>query len=262
MKQYVVDAFTDQVFSGNPAAICILPHWLPDDLLLKIARENNLSETAYAVQTGSAWHLRWFTLNGEIDLCGHATLAAAYTIINYVTPGISQIQFDTKSGRITVNKQEDLYAIDFPAYSLQPVPVTDEMAAAIGARPVKAYMGRDLLCIMKDEETIHNITPDLEKVRALDGLLLHISATGKDFDCVSRSFAPKCNTPEDPVCGSGHCHIIPYWAKTLCKSELIAYQASRRGGTLYGKTLGDDRVQLAGKAVLFSIDEIFLPSDI
>jgi len=259
MKQYVVDAFTDRVFSGNPAAICQLDHWLPDEMLMKIALENNLSETAYIVKTGESWHLRWFALNGEIDLCGHATMAAAYTIMEHIDPGASQIKFDTKSGRITVEKRDGLYGINFPAYDLRPVAVTDAMVQAIGARPVEAYMGRDLLCVMDSEETVRGATPDLEKVRQLDGLLLHITAKGREYDCVSRTFAPKCNTPEDPVCGSGHCHIIPYWSNKLARQELVAYQASRRGGVLYGTMMGD-RVCLAGKAALFSIDELFLPN--
>lgn len=260
MKQYVVDAFTDQVFSGNPAAICILDHWLPDDILMKIALENNLSETAYAVKTGDSWHLRWFALNGEIDLCGHATMAAAYTIMELIEQGITQVRFDTKSGRITVDKLNGLYAIDFPAYQLQQIEVTDKMEEAIGSRPIEAYIGRDLLCVMDSEESVRNATPDLEKVRALDGLLLHITAKGKDYDCVSRSFAPKCNTPEDPVCGSGHCHIIPYWADKLEQQKVVAYQASRRGGVLYAQMTENHRVELAGNAALFSIDEIFLPN--
>ena len=260
MKQYVVDAFTDKVFGGNPAAICILDAWPSDRLLMQIALENNLSETAYAVQTGDSWHLRWFALNGEIDLCGHATMAAAYTIMEYITPGVSQVRFDTMSGRITVDKKDGRYAINFPAYTLRQVPVTEDMTKAIGVRPAEAYMGRDLVCLLDKEEDVYSASPDLEKVKALDGLLLHITAKGTEYDCVSRTFAPKCNTPEDPVCGSGHCHLIPLWAEKLSVSALTAYQASRRGGVIYATMLGQ-RVELAGNAVLFSIDEIFLPEE-
>ena len=178
-------------------------------------------------------------------------------------PGAERICFDTKSGRITVEKHGERYAMDFPAYSLRPVPVTEEMTKAIGARPAEAYMGRDLLCVMDSEEEVRCADPDQEKVRGLDGLILHVTAKGGEsgYDCVSRSFAPKCNTPEDPVCGSGHCHIVPYWAEKLGRPTLTAYQASRRGGVLYAAMRGD-RVELAGKAALFSVDEIFLPQDL
>lgn len=257
MKQYVVDAFTDRVFGGNPAAVCVMEEWLPDELLLKITQENNLSETAFAVPNAEGYHLRWFTPGGEIDLCGHATLATAYVITRFVKPEIATVLFDTKSGRLTVEKKEDLFEMDFPAYELQPVPVTEQMAEAIGAKPLEAYMGRDLLCVLESEELVRSFNPDLAKIQKLDGLLLHITAKGKEYDCVSRSFAPKLNVSEDPVCGSGHCHILPYWANKLQKPELVAYQASARGGVLYGKMNGN-RVQLAGKAALYSISEIFI----
>lgn len=257
MKQYVVDAFTDKVFKGNPAAICILDDWLPDEVMMSIALENNLSETAYAVKHGDKYKLRWFALGGEIDLCGHATLACSHVILGVLEKGRDQVVFETLSGDLTVNKQGDLYEMDFPAFDLKPVPVTDQMAAVIGARPKEAYMGRDLLCIFDDEAVVRSARPDLAKALELDGLLLHISAPGKQTDCVSRTFAPKMNTPEDPVCGSGHCHIVPYWAGKLGKSDIVAYQASPRGGTLYC-SLDGSRVKLRGKAALFSIADIFI----
>lgn len=257
MRQYVADAFTDKVFAGNPAAICILDEWLPEELMMKITRENNLSETAFAVKTGESYHLRWFTPGGEIDLCGHATLACAYVLTRFYEKDAEKIAFDTLSGRLTVTKKADLFEMDFPAYELRPVEVTEAMEKAIGARPREAWMGRDLLCIFDDAELIPTMTVDQAAVMELDGLLLHVSAKGHDVDCVSRSFAPKCNVPEDPVCGSGHCHIAPYWAKVLGKNELVAYQASPRGGTLWC-TLEGDRVKLAGKAALYSQAEIFV----
>lgn len=256
MKQYVVDAFTDKVFAGNPAAICIMDSWLPDELMQNITRENNLSETAFAVKNGGRYHLRWFTLGGEIDLCGHATLACAYVLLNYYEKNSDKIVFDTLSGELTVERRSDLYELDFPAFKLVPVPVTEQMTKAIGITPVEAYMGRDLLCIFDNEADITGIAPDLDKVKGLDGLLLHVSAKGTKTDCVSRTFAPKCNTPEDPVCGSGHCHIIPFWADRLKSDSIIAYQASKRGGTLYCRKDGD-RVKMSGKAALFSIAEIY-----
>ena len=257
MKQYVVDAFTDKVFAGNPAAVCVMDAWLPDDLMMKITRENNLSETAFAVPEGEGYHLRWFTPGGEIDLCGHATLATAYVITRFVQPELTTVRFETLSGTLTVVKDGDLFAMDFPAYELKQVPVTDAMERAIGARPLEAYLGRDLLCVMDAEETVRSKDPDQNQLLLFDGLLLHTTAQGKDFDCVSRSFAPKLNVPEDPVCGSGHCHILPYWAQRCGKDELVAYQASRRGGVVYGKLRGG-RVTLSGKAALYSEAELHI----
>ena len=255
MKQYVVDAFTDKVFAGNPAAICVLDSWLDDELMMKITGENNLSETAFCVKEGKNYHLRWFTPGGEIDLCGHATLATAYTLFRFYEPELTEVHFDTLSGELIVVRNGELLEMDFPAYELKPVDVTDAMTDTIGAKPVAAYMGRDLLCIMESEDEVRSCNPDMAKVMQLDGLLLHVSAKGKDYDSVSRSFAPKCNVVEDPVCGSGHCHIVPYWADKLGKSELVAYQASRRGGVLYSRMNGD-RVVLAGKAALYAESEI------
>ena len=257
MKQYVVDAFTDKVFAGNPAAVCVMDKWLSDELMMKITVENNLSETAICVTEGKNYHLRWFTPGGEIDLCGHATLATAYVILHFVEPELTQVRFDTLSGELIVTKNGELLEMVFPAYKLKPVEVTDAMTEVIGARPTAAFMGRDLLCVVDSEDVVRGCAPDMAKVMQLDGLLLHVTARGKDFDCVSRSFAPKCNVPEDPVCGSGHCHIIPYWAKELGKAELTTYQASRRGGVLYTR-LDGDKVILAGKAALFSQAEIYI----
>lgn len=257
MRQYVIDAFTDRVFAGNPAAVCVLDQWLDEPVMMSITRENNLSETAFAVKEGAKYHLRWFTPGGEIDLCGHATLATAYTILRFVEPELSEVRFDTLSGELIVTKNGELLEMVFPAYELKPVEVTEQMTEVIDAKPVAAFMGRDLLCVLDDETAVRACVPDMAKVMQLDGLLLHVTAKGKDFDCISRSFAPKCNVPEDPVCGSGHCHIIPYWAKALGKNELVAYQASKRGGVLYTRLEGD-RVILAGKAALFSEAEIHI----
>lgn len=257
MKQYVVDAFTDKVFAGNPAAICVLDKWISDELMQKITTENNLSETAFAVKEGKHYHLRWFTPGGEIDLCGHATLATAYTLFRFYEKGADVLSFDTLSGVLTVRKNGDLLEMDFPAYELSPVEVTDKMVDAIGVKPLEAYMGRDLLCVVSSEDEVRNAAPDQGKIMELDGLLVHLTAKGADFDCVSRSFAPKCGVAEDPVCGSGHCHIVPYWAKTLEKDSLVAYQASRRGGVLHCRIDGD-RIVLAGNAARYSEAEIFV----
>ncbi len=262
LKQYVVDAFTDTVFRGNPAAICVLEHWLPDRVMQCIAKENNLSETAFTVKNGEHYDLRWFTPGGEIDLCGHATLACAYVLLNYYEKDKQSIVFSTMSGDLTVIRSGELYEMDFPAYSLKPIAVTPAMTEAIGAAPEEAYMGRDLFCVFRDAGTVKNLSPDLEKLKGLDGLLFHATAQGgnTEYDCVSRSFAPKLNVAEDPVCGSGHCHIIPYWAQKLSRSNLTAYQASPRTGVLYCRMNGE-RVILAGKAVLYSEAELFVPED-
>lgn len=257
MKQYIVDTFTDKVFSGNPAAVCIMDNWIDDIDMMNIAVENNLSETAFAVKNGDKYKLRWFTPGGEIDLCGHATLACAYVIMNHIEDKPNVVVFDTLSGELTVKKHEDIYEMDFPSYQLEAVTVTEQMAEAIGAKPIKAFMGRDLLCVFDDEQIVKNASPNLAKVKQLDGLLLHITAQGKDTECVSRSFAPKLNVSEDPVCGSGHCHIVPFWCKELKKTTITAYQASKRGGILYCRMNGN-RVVLGGKATIFSIAQLFI----
>lgn len=257
MRQYVVDAFTDHVFAGNPAAVCVMDKWLDEATMMAITRENNLSETAFAVKEGEKYHLRWFTPGGEIDLCGHATLGTACAIMTFVAPELTEITFTTLSGDLTVVRKGELYEMDFPAYALKSVPVTQAMADAMnGAMPKAAYMGRDLLCVFDDEATVRNMVVDQEKVRALDGLLLHATAPGSGGnDCVFRSFAPKCSVAEDPVCGSGHCHIVPYWVKALGKDTLVAYQASPRGGTLYCTQEGE-RIRMSGKAAIYSVADI------
>lgn len=256
MRQYVVDAFTDSVFHGNQAAVCVLDQWPDDELMMNITRENNFSETVFTVREGSKWRLRWFTPGGEIDLCGHATLGTAYVLFRFYEKDADRLVFTTLSGDLIVTKEDDLLEMEFPAYDLVPVEVTDEMEQAIGSRPLEAFMGRDLLCVLENEKAVRELTPDLERVKQLYGLLLHVTAAGIDTDCVSRSFAPKLGVAEDPVCGSGHCHIIPYWADLLGKDKLVAYQASKRGGTLYCRREGN-KIFMAGKAALYSVDELF-----
>lgn len=255
MKQFIVDAFTDKIFKGNPAAVCVLDKWLPEEVMMNITRENNLSETAFAVKNEELYELRWFTPGGEIDLCGHATLGTAYVILNFVESGREIVSFHTKSGVLTVLKKGDKYEMDMPAYDMSEVTVTDEMEQAIGVRPLQAWMGRDLVCVLENEDQVRKANPDMEAIKKLNGLLLHITAKGTNYDCVTRSFAPKLNITEDPVCGSGHCHVIPLWADKLNKNELVAYQASRRSGVLYCERQRK-RIKVAGKAVLFSKAEL------
>lgn len=257
MKQYVVDAFTDEVFHGNQAAVIVLDAWPTEEKMMSITRENNFSETAFTVKEGEKYHLRWFTPGGEIDLCGHATLGTAYVLFRFYEPDAAQLVFSTLSGDLIVTRSGELLEMEFPAYELKPVPVTDAMEDAFGVRPSAAYLARDLLCVVDDAETVRRLIPDQEKLKGLDGLLQHVTARGEDEDCISRSFAPKLAVAEDPVCGSGHCHIIPYWADVLGKDELVAYQASKRGGTLYCRREGS-KIFMAGKAALYSIGELFV----
>lgn len=263
VHQYVVDAFTDKVFAGNQAAICVVDEWPDAALMQSITIENNFSETAFVKPLDDGrYYLRWFTPATEIDFCGHATFAAGYVVLNHYAKEAKQVTFATNEvGELVVSRAGDRYELDFPAYDLAQVPVTDAMEEALGARPIEAWMARDLLCVMDSAGTVRELQPDQQAIEALDGLLVHVTAAGEegsDYDCVSRSFAPKLAIPEDPVCGSGHCHILPYWAERLGRQDLVAYQASRRGGTLWGHAAGDGRCVLAGKAALFSVAELMI----
>jgi PhzF family phenazine biosynthesis protein len=257
MKQYIADAFTDTLFHGNQAAVCVLDEWLPDKMMMDIARENNFSETAFTVKAGEGYDLRWFTPGDEINLCGHATLATAYVLFNFYEKDADGIVFHTMSGDLFCVRRGERIEMDFPAYSLNEVPVTDEMAAAMGATPKEAYLDRDLLLVYEDEDIIRNMKPDIEKVKQLKGMGVGVTAPGKDYDCVSRFFVPELSIPEDPVTGSVHCMITPYWTERLGKSSLKAYQASDRGGELVCELKGD-RVIISGKAVIFAVSELML----
>ena len=257
MEQYIVDAFAEKPFEGNPAAVCVLEAFPSDELMLQIAGENALPETAFAVPQGEDYRLRWFAPGEEVDLCGHATLAAAYVILNHIQPQREDVTFHTQSGPLTVKRRGELLEMDFPAYTLKPVEVTDQMEAALGVRPIEAWRARDLVCVLEREEDVVSMKPDFEAMKQLRGALCQVTARGSQYDCVSRTFGPKCAILEDPVCGSGHCHIIPYWADKLGRTEFVARQASPRGGTLYCRLEGD-RVKLAGRAVLFARAELMI----
>ena len=259
MVQYVVDAFADRVFQGNPAAVCPVKKWPPNEWMLRIAGENCLPETAFLTRVGEDWGLRWFAPSGEVDLCGHATLAAAHVGFACLGWKGDRVTFQTKSGPLTVTRRGELLEMDFPAYRLKPLEVTDQIIDALGAKPEEVWRARDLVCVFRQPEEVVNLKPDLDKVKALKGALLQVTApgTGTEFDCVSRTFAPKMGLPEDPVCGSGHCHVVPYWAQRLGKHNLVARQASPRGGTLYCR-VERDRVFLAGRAALWSRAEIMV----
>ena len=253
MKQYIVDAFTDRVFSGNQAAVCVLDEWPRDGLMQDIAIENNFSETAFTVKENGAYHLRWFTPGGEVDFCGHATLGTTFVLFSFYEKDAEEIRFTTQVGELTVRRDGDLFEMDFPAYSLNRVEVTDRMEEAIGIRPLEAYLDRDLLLVLPDETSVLKVRPDPDKIGALEGLIVAVTAPSSDdlADCVSRVFAPKLSIPEDPVTGSTHCMITPYWCRRLGKEKIICRQASSRGGILY-TGLSGNRVKVAGKAVLYS----------
>ena len=260
MKCYSVDAFAEKLFEGNPAGVCVLERWLDDALMQNIAMENNLSETAFTCKENGKYALRWFTPTGEIDLCGHATLATAFVLANFVEPDVTLFEFETLSGLLRVERQGESYEMDFPSFTMKPTPVTEAMRDAIGYPVIEAWLGRDLVCVLEEESHVYNASPDIEKVKALEGLLLHISAKGTAYECVTRSFAPKMGVSEDPVCGSGHCHVAPLWASKLHKKTLVARQASKRGGTLYCE-MNEARVKLSGHAVLYSVAELFVESN-
>ena len=256
MKQYIVDAFTSKPFSGNPAAVCVLDSWPSENSMMKLAMENNLSETAFIVKETQGYHLRWFTPGTEVELCGHATLASAFVILNFYEPGSDLVQFSTLSGLLTIRRKGNLYEMDFPTYELKEIPVTDAMEQAFGMRPVKAVLGLDLVCVFETEEQVRCMIPDQEALKSIEGRIQNATAHGIETDCVSRSFCPKLAIPEDPVCGSAHCQIADYWSQVLKKKEIKAYQASKRGGYLSCEMLGNGRIAISGEAALVAVSEI------
>ncbi len=256
MKQYIVDAFTDKIFSGNPAAVCILKDWISDNLMLNIAIENNLSETAFIVKKGECYELRWFTPTGEIDFCGHATLASAFVIFNYYSKDSKYITFLTKIKEITVERENDNYIMIFPKYDYVEVPVTQDMIDSFSATPLKAFKSRDLLLIF-DRNDYELLKPNFDLIKKLDAVCVAVSCESDEYDCVSRVFVPSMGIDEDPVTGSTHCLIAPYWSSVLGKEDILAYQNSRRGGVLSCKVL-EDNVIISGSAVLFSESKLYI----
>lgn len=256
MKQYIVDAFTDRPFAGNPAAVCVMDRWPKETAMMQLAMENNLSETAFVVKEKEGYRLRWFTPGTEVELCGHATLAASYVILNFYEPWAGEVWFNTLSGMLTIRKNGTLYEMDFPTYELTEIPVTDAMEQAFGIRPVRALLGLDLICVFETEEQVRTLQPDQGRLLQLEGRIQNATAAGTETDCVSRSFCPKLSIPEDPVCGSAHCQIAAYWAGQTGKSEIVACQASKRGGILHCRMTGNGRIVISGEAALVAISEI------
>lgn len=265
LRLFQVDAFTSRVFSGNPAAVVPLPEWLPDDILQAIALENNLAETAYFIPSADKsrtdFDLRWFTPAVEMDLCGHATLASGHVLYEHLGWQVPTVRFDSRSGPLEVTRDEERLTLDFPARPGEPVEVTDAMRAIAMCDVVEARLARDLMLVLENEDAVLAVKPDVPAIEALSVHAVIITAPGHaaDVDFVSRFFAPEVGVLEDPVTGSAHCTLIPYWAKRLGKSELFARQVSARGGELYCEHHADrGRVSIGGRAVTYLEGEIRL----
>jgi PhzF family phenazine biosynthesis protein len=256
---YQVDAFSSKIFGGNPAAVCPLESWPADEILQNIAAENNLSETAFFVQRSKGqYKLRWFTPTVEVDLCGHATLASAFVIFSFIERSLSSVDFETASGPLSVAKSGELLSLNFPARKPAPAEASPILSQALGTEPLEVLKARDLLAVFKDESTIRNMIPDFDKLKQIrDVLGIIVTAPGEKSDFVSRFFAPNAGIPEDPVTGSAHCTLIPYWSGRLKKNHLHAFQVSKRGGELFCENAGD-RVRISGNAALYAKGELYL----
>jgi predicted PhzF superfamily epimerase YddE/YHI9 len=247
---FQVDAFSGKLFSGNPAAVCPLDSWLPEDTLQAIAAENNLAETAFFVRQDGGFDLRWFTPVCEVDLCGHATLASAYVLFRELKEPGDVVRFQTKSGQLAVKREGDLLALDFPSRPPAPTEIHPALLPSLGGNPVEVLAARDYLVRYRSADEVLSLRPDMEGLKRTDKFAIIVTAPGRDCDFVSRFFAPAKGIPEDPVTGSAHTTLIPYWAKELGKTSLHARQVSSRGGELFCK-LNGDRVEIAGRGVLF-----------
>lgn len=246
---YQVDAFAGRRFAGNPAAVCPLESWLGNDLMQAIANENNLAETAFFVREGDGYRIRWFTPTHEVELCGHATLATAYVVANHVEKGATRMTFASLSGPLEVRRQGELYILDFPAKPPHAMPVPEDLVEALGATPVETLsVGYWALAVFRHAGEVAALRPDMAALCRLSPDAVIATAPGEDCDFVSRCFVPKLGIPEDPVTGSAHCVLTPYWAARLEKKELSARQISTRGGELTCGMAGD-RVTIAGKVV-------------
>ncbi len=260
---YQVDAFASDLFCGNPAAVCPLDRWLPDETLQAIAAENNLSATAFYVPNGGGrYHLRWFTATVELELCGHATLATAHVILEIrreITS--SRVTFDSKGGELIVDREDDLYALDFPADPPAECAVDPKLIPGLGAQPQRVLGARRYLCVFATEDQVRALAPNMEQLANVDRFAVIVTAPGRDCGFVSRFFAPSKGIPEDPVTGSAHCTLIPYWAGRLGKTKLFARQVSGRGGELWCELQGE-RVKIAGRAVKYFEGRIEIAADV
>lgn len=255
---FEVAAFTGKPFGGNPAGVCALPRWLDDATLRNIAAENNLAETAFFVTAGSDYELRWFTPEMEIDLCGHATLASAFILFSELGFRGNTVRFHSRtSGTLTVAKEGDALTLDFPARPAAPCPAPEALVRGLDRKPVEVLRARDYLAIFGSEAEVRALRPDFAALKTLDAFGVIATAPGGDCDFVSRFFAPKAGVAEDPVTGSSHCTLAPYWSQRLGRTTLFARQVSRRGGELFCRQAGG-RVLIGGKAVLYLRGEIEL----
>jgi len=254
---YQVDAFAEKVFEGNPAAVVPLEEWLEDDLMQKIAMENNLSETAFFVKTDRGFHLRWFTPEYEIDLCGHATLASAYVIKNFVEPHLAKINFTTqKAGILKAMAKDGMYTLDFPSRMPQSCDAPGLVLKSLNLlTAVEILKSRDYFVVLPNEEAVMNCEPDFTLMKELDALGVIVTAKGQSVDVVSRCFYPGLGVQEEPVTGSAHCNVVPYWSEKLGKTRLYCKQLSQRGGDLHCE-LDGDRVLMSGKCILYMQGEI------
>lgn len=258
LSLYQVDAFTNELFRGNPAAVCPLKHWLPDQKLQAIAAENNLSETAFFIPINNGYHIRWFTPAIEVDLCGHATLATAHVLFNHLNANSKILNFHSKSGQLTVSKEDQYYILDFPSDILESTLAPKVLLEALKVQTKEIFMGReDYLVILDSEDQVAAIEPDFRLLKKVKGRGVIVSAPGKEVDFVSRCFFPNAGIDEDPVTGSAHTTMTPYWAERLAKQALTAVQISKRGGRINCTMLGD-RVALAGQAVTYMEGTIFV----
>lgn len=258
MNIYQVDAFTGKVFSGNPAAVVPLEKWLNVDVMQQIASENNLSETAFFVQEADgAYKIRWFTPETEVDLCGHATLASAHVLFTHLNFDKPIIRFHSKSGELTVKRENGLYWMDFPSNPPDPIPVPKLIPEALGTIPIYTGVNTDLLVLLQDEKTVKELRPDLLILKKMEvrGVIVTAPADDSDVDFVSRFFAPAVGVPEDPVTGSAHTVLAPFWSKRLGKKELKAKQVSKRGGTIHC-IQKEGRVEIGGLAVSYLTGKI------
>jgi PhzF family phenazine biosynthesis protein len=260
LQIFQVDAFTKKPLGGNPAAVCPLREWLADETMLKIAAENNLSETAFFVPKDDFYEIRWFTPSVEINLCGHATLATSFVIFNCLNLEEREVKFySSRSGHLSVAKRDELLILDFPKYGLNEIEPVPELAAALGKTPGKMWetQGTMAMLLFETEEDIKTLQPDMSALNKIDFDEFIVTAKGVDSDFVSRLFAPRIGIPEDPVTGATHCSLIPYWAEKLGKEKLYARQLSARGGELFCE-LNDERVKIGGNAALYLKGEIYI----
>lgn len=247
---YHLDAFTSRLYAGNPAAVVPLPSWPSDAVLQSIAAENNLSETAYLVGSAGEYEIRWMTPFQEIDLCGHATLASAWVVANRLERGREEVRFHSKSGPLVVRWQDDLFTLDFPSRPPEPAEASPELVKGLGRTPREVWASRDYMVVFDTEDEVRGLRPDMAVLATADRFGVIATAPGREVDFVSRFFVPKGGIPEDPVTGSAHCTLTPYWARRLGRLRLNALQVSARGGELLCEDRGD-RVTMAGRAVLY-----------